>query len=138
MKKVMVFGTFDILHKGHENYFKQAKEYGDSLIVVVAKDDSVMSSKGDLPMYKEKERLCRVMENETVDMARLGYAYDKLRVVEEEKPDVICLGYDQKVDEKELMDELSERGLVVVIKRMSGFEVDKYKSSILKSSIIIS
>ncbi len=134
----MVFGTFDILHKGHENYFKQAKEYGDSLIVVVAKDDSVMSSKGDLPMYKEKERLCRVMENETVDMARLGYAYDKLRVVEEEKPDVICLGYDQKVDEKELMDELSERGLVVVIKRMSGFEVDKYKSSILKSSIIIS
>ena len=133
----MVFGTFDILHKGHEDYFKQAKGYGDYLIVVVARDVSVKTSKRDWPMYDEGKRLSRVMENETVNGARLGYAYDKLSVIEEEKPDVICLGYDQNVDEKELLDELSERGLEVVVKRMKGFEVDKYKSSILKASIVV-
>lgn len=137
MKKVMVFGTFDILHRGHENYFKQAKEYGDYLVVVVARDVNVKSSKGDWPMYGERRRLRRLMENETVDKTLLGHSYDKLRVVEEERPDVICLGYDQEVDEKELLGELSERGLEVVIKRMRGVDVNKYKSSILKSSIII-
>lgn len=133
----MVFGTFDILHRGHENYFKQAKEYGDYLVVVVARDVNVKSSKGDWPMYGERRRLRRLMENETVDKTLLGHSYDKLRVVEEERPDVICLGYDQEVDEKELLGELSERGLEVVIKRMRGVDVNKYKSSILKSSIII-
>ncbi|MBI2582387.1 adenylyltransferase/cytidyltransferase family protein, partial [Candidatus Woesearchaeota archaeon] len=31
MKKVMCFGTFDLLHLGHLNYFQQAKKYGDYL-----------------------------------------------------------------------------------------------------------
>ena len=34
MAKVMVFGTFDGVHPGHENFFEQAKQHGDYLIAV--------------------------------------------------------------------------------------------------------
>ena len=38
MKKVMVFGTFDILHEGHINMFEQAKQYGDFLETLFVRD----------------------------------------------------------------------------------------------------
>ncbi len=128
----MVFGTFDILHKGHEDYFKQAKEYGDFLIVIVAKDENVKYLKSQSSHYNEKKRLHNVQEISIVDKARLGNISDRLKVIEEEKPDIICLGYDQEVNEAELSSKLNKRGLNIIIKRMNGFKINKYKSSILK------
>jgi FAD synthetase len=56
-KVVMAFGTFDILHAGHEHYLNQAKELGDYLIVVVARDQTVRSVKGEAATNSEKVRL---------------------------------------------------------------------------------
>ena len=39
MARVMCFGTFDLLHPGHEDYFRQAREFGDELIVVAWRND---------------------------------------------------------------------------------------------------
>ena len=89
-------GTFDILHPGHLDYFRQAKEHGDYLVVVVARDSSVIEEKDKPPMFGEPQRLEHVKEQPIVDKAVLGNEGNKLRIVEEEKPDVICLGYDQK------------------------------------------
>ena len=55
--KVMVFGTFDILHPGHLNFFKQAREFGNFLIAVIARDKTVLKIKGRLPKNNEKKRL---------------------------------------------------------------------------------
>ncbi|MBU0625913.1 adenylyltransferase/cytidyltransferase family protein [Patescibacteria group bacterium] len=44
-KKVMLFGTFDILHPGHEYVFSQAKNYGDCVMVVLARDVTVKKVK---------------------------------------------------------------------------------------------
>jgi len=44
--KVLAFGTFDILHPGHEFYLKEAKKHGDILDVVVARDSTVEKIKG--------------------------------------------------------------------------------------------
>jgi FAD synthetase len=130
MKKVLCTGTFDILHSGHLDYFKQAKQYGDYLVVVVARDSSVIKEKG-MPRRSEKERLARVMTVPLVDKAILGNEGDKLKIVEQEKPDVICLGYDQKVDEQILKEALAKRGLTPEIVRMNPYAPEKYKSSLI-------
>jgi glycerol-3-phosphate cytidylyltransferase len=38
MKKVITYGTFDLLHWGHINLLKRAKEMGDYLIVAISSD----------------------------------------------------------------------------------------------------
>ena len=52
MRKIIVFGTFDILHKGHLNLFKQAKQHGDYLMAVIARDKNVKKAKGKFPKNK--------------------------------------------------------------------------------------
>lgn len=39
MKKVITYGTFDLLHWGHINILKRAKELGDYLIVAISTDE---------------------------------------------------------------------------------------------------
>ncbi|HEY4500387.1 MAG TPA: adenylyltransferase/cytidyltransferase family protein, partial [Candidatus Paceibacterota bacterium] len=46
MKRVMVFGTFDILHPGHLYFLRAAKKLGDYLIVSLARDVNVRKIKG--------------------------------------------------------------------------------------------
>ncbi|MAH01916.1 FAD synthase, partial [Candidatus Woesearchaeota archaeon] len=71
MKKVMAFGSFDMLHKGHEAYLKEAKSYGDYLIVIVARDDSIMKFKGKEPKNDENYRLEQIKKLDFVDEAVL-------------------------------------------------------------------
>ena len=60
MKKVMAFGSFDVLHNGHEHYLKEAKSCGDYLIVIVAKDKNIARFKGRKPKNDEGHRLKQV------------------------------------------------------------------------------
>lgn len=132
MKKVMCFGTFDVVHKGHEYYLKEARKLGDYIVVVVALDETVTSVKGKSPMYSQDERLKRVKQLEIVDRAILGNRLDKLKVVEEEKPDILAFGYDQRAFTDRVKEKLQKRGLEVKIVRMKAFHPDRYKSSLLK------
>ncbi len=130
MKKVMIFGTFDIFHKGHEDFFRQAREFGDSLIVVVARDENVLKIKGNLPRNNEKARKEKIVESKLADEVILGNISDKYKVIQDNQPDIICLGYDQKVSEDELKNKLIEFGLEKTkIIRLNSFFPEKYKSS---------
>lgn len=135
MKKIAIcFGTFDLLHQGHEDYFRQAKEQADELIVVVARDTTVLDVKGDLPRTNEQDRLRAVQEHPLVDDARLGHPDDKYRILEEIQPDVICLGYDQEAFTENLDAELARRGLSASIHRCDPYYPDTYKSSLLRGA----
>ena len=46
MKKVITYGTFDLLHYGHVNLLRRAKEYGDYLIVAISTDEFNEKMKG--------------------------------------------------------------------------------------------
>ena len=91
----MVFGTFDILHKGHLNFFKQAKKHGNYLIAVVARDKTVKKIKNKEPKHHEMFRLLNIALLDIVNVAVLGNLRDPYRVIQENKPKIICLGYDQ-------------------------------------------
>lgn len=128
---VLVTGTFDGLHKGHEDLFRQAKAFGDRLVVVVARDTTVQAVKGHRTRQNEEVRLAAVQAHSLVDEAVLGQPGDKLAVVEVVRPDVIMLGYDQEAFTEGLEDKLAARGLRPRIVRGAPFQPDVYKSSLL-------
>ena len=129
-KKVLTFGTFDIFHKGHEFYLKKARKNGNTLNVVVARDSTVKQIKGKYPLNNELKRLAKIQNLEYVDKAFLGYEEDKYKIIEELKPDVICIGYDQNSFTDNLEAILRDRGLTPkIIKFEKGFKPKLYKTS---------
>jgi len=127
MKKVLVFGTFDLLHPGHVDFLRQARSLGQRLIVVIARDENVKLIKNKWPQWPEQARLRKVKELDFVDEVRLGNKHLTYDLVTEINPDVIGVGYDQAVD----MDRLKQvfKGEVV---RLKAFKEDVYKSSKLR------
>ncbi|MEA2097942.1 MAG: adenylyltransferase/cytidyltransferase family protein [Patescibacteria group bacterium] len=133
MKKVMTFGTFDIFHKGHKDFFRQAREFGNYLIVVIARDKTVESVKNRLPQNSECDRLQTIVKSNLANKTVLGNLTDKYAVIKKYQPDIICLGYDQKVDLKELKKKLIEFDLrETKLVRLNPFYPEKYKSSKLR------
>lgn len=129
MIKVLAFGTFDILHKGHEFYLKEAKKLGDKLYVIVALDSTVLKIKGKNPRNGQEQRLDKVKKLSSVDNAMLGNSEDKYAIIELIKPDIICLGYDQNSFTNKLSDELIQRNISAKIIRLNSFKPEIFKSS---------
>jgi len=127
-KRVMVFGTFAVLHPGHLYFFSQAKKYGDKLIVVVARDVTVKKVKGFLPKLDEAARLQMAGALEMVDKAVLGDKIDWYKIIRKNKPDVICLGYDQRTPPN-FEKKLKEMKILAKIYRLPSYKIQKYKSS---------
>ena len=135
MKKVMCFGTFDILHAGHKFYLSEAKKLGGFLAVVVARDETVKAVKGRLPLHSESVRVHNLQQLRIADKVILGNPGDKLKVVQDEKPDVICLGYDQTFFTDDIKQKLLQRGLDVEVVRLPAFKPEVYKSSLIKKKL---
>lgn len=127
-KRVLVFGTFDLLHPGHDFFLREAAKYGDELYVVVARDNNVERLKGHRPHENEDIRLSHVAAHPAVTNARLGYEEwgTHLQVLEDIQPDVICLGYDQKAKIPEG---------TYQVERLSSYMPEKYKSSIIRAGL---
>ena len=117
----MATGTFDILHMGHIYYLKEAKKLGDTLIVIVACDSTVRKMKHE-PVTSEKMRLQLIKELKIVDDAYLGKKDDIYKIVEEIKPDIIALGYDQIHDEKIIRQNLEKKNINSKIVRLSKYK----------------
>lgn len=124
MKRIATFGVFDILHPGHIKFLKKCKKLAkdSELIVVIARDTSVIKDKGREPTIPEEHRRCVVESLKFVDKVILGKERsDKLKIVEEIKPDIIVLGHDQTWSEKDLERKLQERGLKIQVMRLKKY-----------------
>lgn len=128
MKKVLVFGTFDKFHPGHLSFLRQARRYG-RLFVLVARDKTVKKIKGKLPKQSEKKRLALIKKTSLTAKIFLGRLKSKYAVLKKIKPDIICLGYDQKFFIKDLPKKIKEFGLKTKIIRLKAYKADIYKSS---------
>lgn len=133
-KRVMAFGTFDHMHAGHEFYLKQARELGEELVVVLARDLTANHIRGFKPDHKERLRLKAVAALPQVTKAVLGDHDDKYKVLKKYKPDVIALGYDQYVFTHNLSKILIDLNLNAEIVRLPPFEPQMYKSSLIRQA----
>ncbi len=128
----MAFGTFDGLHEGHLDLFKQAKALAkDSVLIVsVARDAAVERIKGRRPRASENDRLGRVRACPLVDEGMLGDSDGYMTHITSVCPDVIALGYDQHGEYVDTLEnDLRAAGLSTKIMRMSAFMPEVYKSS---------
>jgi FAD synthetase len=121
--RVMASGVFDILHLGHLHYLEESKKLGDQLIVVIATDETVRELKHE-PITSEEIRCELVRSLKPVDDAILGYSGNKYKIVDEIKPDILTLGYDQIHDEEKIKSELKKRGLKTKVVRLPKFDTD--------------
>jgi FAD synthetase len=135
MVRVMATGVFDLLHPGHLHFLESAKRLGDELVVVVATDVTVRKRKHE-PVTPQEMRREMVAALKPVDRAIVGHEDDIYKTVEEVRPDIIALGYDQSFREEEIQRELVKRGLHAKLVRLSkddsGFDLDGTRKIIAK------
>lgn len=117
MVRVMATGVFDLLHPGHLYFLEKARELGDELVVVIAKDSTVRRQKHE-PITPEEMRRTMVESLKPVDRAVLGTEGDMYAIVEEVKPDIIAIGYDQPFETEKIEAELEKRGLKATVRRL--------------------
>jgi FAD synthetase len=108
--KVVVAGTFDILHPGHLALLRYAYSLG-RVYVIVARDENVRRFKGREPLVPEDQRLEVISSIRYVHRAVLGHPQDVLQPIEAIRPDIIVLGPDQWASEDWLSRSLEERGV---------------------------
>jgi len=135
--KVVATGVFDIIHIGHAHFLNSAKKHGDSLTVIVANDETVRKMKGE-PILSDKRRAEVVLQLKPVDEVVIGRTGDMLDIIVEEiKPDVIALGFDQRLfTRKKLEDKLLDRGLKIKVVRLEEMEQDLAGSRKIISKIL--
>jgi cytidyltransferase-like protein len=134
---IMLFGTFDHLHAGHENLFMQAKALAKKLtspliITVVAKDKTVKQIKGKSPDNDEKTRIHNLEETHWADIVTLGDKKDKYKAIKKYRPSVIAIGYDQFAFTLKLEKLIIDLNLDAKIVRLKPYRPTLYKSSLIR------
>lgn len=95
MRTVITFGTFDVLHIGHVNILRRAKEYGDRLIVGVSSDALNFSKKSRYPVYTEIDRAEIISNLKCVDEVFLEESLElKGEYIKKFNADILIMGND--------------------------------------------
>lgn len=104
MKKVITYGTFDLLHYGHIELFRRAKELGDYLVVALSSDEfnDLKGKKSHFKFQKRKEMLEAIKYIDKV-ISEDNWAQKKTDIVSN-NIDIFVMGDDWKGEFDELMD----------------------------------
>ena len=123
MVRVMATGVFDLLHPGHIYFLAEARKLGDELWVVVARDSTARKFKHE-PITSEASRVQLVAALKPVDHALLGHEGNIYDILDEIRPDIIALGYDQIHNEEKVLGECRRRNLPTKVVRLPRVEGD--------------
>ena len=94
MKKVLTFGVFDYFHLGHLRLFKQAKQYGDYLIVAVQDGECTKMYKPDKPLFYSTEERMELVGALRIVSETIMYTHINADTIKNFDFDVLCLGED--------------------------------------------
>ena len=127
MRKVITYGTFDLLHAGHINLLRRAKELGDYLIVVVSTDEFNWKKKKKKCYFSYEERKKLVEAVRYVDLVIPEENWDqKISDVKEYHVDTFVMGDDWKGK----FDFLKDYCEVVYLPRTEGISTTKIKQDL--------
>ena len=98
MKRVVVNGTFDIIHPGHIHLLNYAKSLGDYLLVAIDTDQRVQQLKGpDRPINSQNERKLLLENLQAVDEVCFFQTDQDLEsIFKDYQPDVMVKGGDYR------------------------------------------
>jgi len=97
MKRVITYGTFDLLHYGHINLFRRAKALGDYLIVALSTDEFNQTAKNKHSYFDYKTRELMLYAIRYVDLVIKEESWEqKLEDVKLYKVDIFVMGDDWK------------------------------------------
>lgn len=129
MRKVITYGTFDLLHAGHINLLRRAKELGDYLIVVVSTDEFNWNEKRKKCYFSYEERKKLVEAVRYVDLVIPEENWDqKISDVKEYHVDTFVMGDDWKGK----FDDLKDICEVVYLERTPEVSTTKIKTELKK------
>ena len=95
MKRVITYGTFDLLHYGHINLLKRARALGDYLIVAVSTDEFNRREKNKQCYFSYDQRKALVESIRYVDLVIPERSWDQKRSdVREYRVDTFVMGDD--------------------------------------------
>lgn len=128
MKRILTYGTYDLLHYGHIRLLKRAKELGDYLIVAVSTDE-FNSIKGKKAYHNYESRKKMLEAIRYVDMVIPENTWDqKVDDVKKYCVDVTVMGDDWEGNEK--FEQLREYCDVVYLPRTEGISTTKIKKEL--------
>jgi glycerol-3-phosphate cytidylyltransferase len=128
VKKVITYGTFDLLHTGHINILRRAKEYGDYLIVAISSDE-FNALKGKKAYYSFEQRKLILEAIRYVDEVIPEHTWEqKVQDVKDHEVDVFVMGDDWKGK----FDFLKEHCEVIYLPRTVGISTTKIKRDLNK------
>ncbi len=126
MKKVITYGTFDLLHYGHINLLKRAKEMGDYLIVAISTNE-FNQIKGKTCYFSFDERKQLVESVRYVDLVIREENWEqKIDDIKEFKVDTFVIGEDWKGK----FDYLKDYCQVVYLPRTPEVSTSKIKADL--------
>lgn len=127
MRKVITYGTFDLLHYGHINLLKRAKELGDYLIVGLSTDEfnSNMKNKKTYFSYEVRKKLLESIRYVDLVIPEENWEQKK-EDIKEFKVDTFVIGDDWKGK----FDELKELCEVIYLPRTPEISTTKIKQDL--------
>jgi glycerol-3-phosphate cytidylyltransferase len=128
MKKVITYGTFDLLHWGHINLLKRAKELGDHLTVAISSDEfNALKNKKSYHSFDNRKMILESIRYVDEVIAEDNWE-QKISDVVNKDIDVFVMGDDWKGK----FDFLKEYCEVVYLPRTIGISTSKIKNDLLQ------
>ncbi|MCG7333042.1 glycerol-3-phosphate cytidylyltransferase [Salinicoccus roseus] len=128
MKKVITYGTFDLIHMGHINILRRAKEMGDYLVVAISTDEfNTMKHKQAYYSFEQRKQILEAIRY--VDEVIPEHTWDqKVQDVKEHDIDIFVMGHDWEGE----FDFLKEYCEVIYLPRTEGVSTTKTKQDLSK------
>lgn len=130
MKKVITYGTFDLLHVGHINLLRRAKELGDYLLVAVSTDEfNALKDKKAYYSYEDRKTILEAIKYVDEVIPENNWE-QKIKDVQDNDIDIFVMGHDWEGK----FDFLKDYCEVIYLPRTEGISTTKIKEDLgLKS-----